>query len=95
MKIQVDTNTKTIKVEKEVNLFEFMEFIKKIFPDGEWKEYNLFTETIINWSYPIVYRSYPNWIIPTWVGTTPNPKITYKSNEIHVGQNTGVYNIEA
>jgi hypothetical protein len=93
MKIQVDTITKTIKVEKEVNLFEFVEFIKKIFPDGEWKEYNLSTETIINLSYPIIYRSYPNWII----NPIQTPTITYQTGgNIHnIPSHNGVYNIES
>ena len=72
---------------------------KKIFPDGEWKEYKLSTETIINWSYPIVYRDYPTWIVPTVIGTTVSPTITYsKGPDIQLSPskefNTGVFNIE-
>lgn len=59
MKVQIDTKLKTIKVEESVNLGELAEFLGKIFPKGEWKEFKLETNTIINWSYPVVYNHEP------------------------------------
>lgn len=62
MKIQIDTEAKTIKLEGQVNLSEFVEKVEKLFPDGAWKEYKLETNTVIhNWANPIVIRDYPVW----------------------------------
>ncbi len=97
MRIQLDTNQKTIKVEESVNLDEFMKAVKKLFPNNEWKEYRLETNTIINWTYPIVYEPYK--VYPWWE-TNPyiSPgTITYKVIDI-TGASTesysGVYNIQ-
>ena len=59
MKIQIDDTEKTIKIEGNVNLGEFIDKITKLLP--EWKEYTLETNTIINnWSSPIIIRDYIN-----------------------------------
>ena len=50
MKIQLDTNTKTIKVEETVNIGELFELLKKMFPNGEWEDFGLETQTTINWT---------------------------------------------
>ena len=68
MKIQLDTEQKTIKVEENVNLQELMAELKKRFPNGEWKEYQLtMGETIIGWPYPVYphpqYSFYPQYPI--------------------------------
>ncbi len=57
MKLQINDTAKTIKIEGEVNLGEFIEKISKLIP--EWKEYTLLTNTIINnWSTPIMVQGY-------------------------------------
>ena len=90
MRIQLDTNEKTIRVEESVNLDEFMKAVKKLFPNNEWKEYRLETNTIINWTYPIVYepyRVYPWWeYIP---GT-----VMYNTADANIVSNQGVYCVE-
>lgn len=93
MKIQLDTTTKTIKVEESVNLNDFFEAIKRILPDGEWKEFKLETQTVINWGSPIVinqpYRQYYPWY-------SPEPYYTCGTNFITNNHTltSGIYNIE-
>lgn len=59
MKLQINTTEKTIKVEEKVNLKELLDNVKKLFPNNEWKEYTLETNTVINWtSNPIIIRDY-------------------------------------
>lgn len=42
MKVQIDTESKTIKLLGEnQSLGDIIEFLKKMFPDGEWKSYKL------------------------------------------------------
>ena len=59
MKIQIDTQGKIIKIENSVNLGELIQSLKKLLP-GEWGNYTLETQTIINWSNPIVIEKWPN-----------------------------------
>ena len=65
MKIHIDTENKTIKVEERVSLNELMQELAKIFPDGEWREWDLepMVKEIINW-YPN-YPTYPIIADPT------------------------------
>lgn len=89
MKLQLDTTNKIIKVEESVNLNEFFEVIKKILPDGEWKEFKLETQTTINWGSPIVinqpYKYYYPWYTSYGTATPTTTNYTLTS---------GVYNIE-
>lgn len=89
MKLQLDTKSKTIKLEESVNLGEFQETLERLLPDNQWKEYKLETNTIINnWSNPIIidrYRqTYPWWDITPY--TIPNTAGTSNNN--------GIYNIQ-
>jgi len=71
MNIQINTKEKTIKLAETVNLKELEEVLIKFFPNNEWREYNLETNTIINnWTSPIIIqRDYP-WTFPNYfVGT--------------------------
>lgn len=91
MKIQLDTTNKTIKVEDNIKMGEFINQIKKFLPNGLWKEFTLETSTIINWSNPIVIEPYTPkypypWIYPTWQ--------TYTAGSDTQLLNEGVYNIE-
>jgi|SRR6476620_67265 len=69
MNIQVNTTEKTIKLAETVNFKELVEVLDKLLP-GEWKEYKLETNTIINnWSNPtIIYRDH-YW--PYYSNTSP------------------------
>lgn len=99
MKIQLDTNLKTIKVEENVNLKEFIDFIKIILPDGMWKDYILETNVIINWTNnPIVVNPYrPYYPEPYWPWLQPRWEITCagtdNSNQTKWVTECGIYNI--
>lgn len=70
MKVQLDTEHKTIKLEKDVKLSKLVEFLESILPDGKWKEFTLETNTTIQqWSSPIVIREYPRPYYGPWWGT--------------------------
>ncbi len=79
MKIQIDTNAKTIKVEGNVKLSDLFDQLQKFFPDGEWEDYNLETNTVIhNWGNPIVINkpyNYPWWTGDVFCGTTSSTMI--------------------
>lgn len=62
MKIQIDFDNKIITLENNVNLKEFYDRIKMLLPDGEWKNYNIDTNTVIN-----------NWKDPIYIPYTPIP----------------------
>lgn len=47
MKLQIDTENKTIKIDESVNLGELSEVLLKLFPKLEWKEYSLIPNTVI------------------------------------------------
>ena len=60
MKIQLDTDNKTIKLEDNVLLSKLIETLDRLLPNKEWKKFTLETNTTINhWSSPIVIREYP------------------------------------
>jgi hypothetical protein len=69
MKLQLDTENKTIKLEKDVVLSNLIETLEKLLPHGEWKEFTLETNTVIHqWSNPVVLPSvipYPV-VLATW-----------------------------
>lgn len=65
MKIQIDTNAKTIKLESCEKLSALFDFLTKFFPDGEWEDYKLQTNTqIVNWGNPIIVQPSPIWVNP-------------------------------
>lgn len=53
MKLELDTTNKTIKINEEVNLKEFIKVIDKLLPNKIWYDYTLFTNVVINWSNPV------------------------------------------
>jgi hypothetical protein len=73
MKIQLDTENKTITIEESVNLHDFFEQINSILPGGVWREYSLQVTKITEWRDPITVPHSPTnpdpWVNP-W--TTPN-----------------------
>jgi len=98
MKIQIDTEAKTIKLEGQVILSEFIDKIEKLFPDGAWKEYKLETNTIIqNWGNPIVINPYNPYQFtspwrPYWVNGVFNSGAHVNLN--NSGANNLVFNVE-
>lgn len=61
MKLQIDFELKTIKLESDINFGEFVEKIQTMLPD--WKEFKISTNTVIQWrEYPVWrYRRYNDW----------------------------------
>jgi len=80
MKLQLDTQNKTIKVDEDVNLGDLVKHLDKLLPKdspfGHWKEYQIQTNTIINnYSNPIIidqwkYPTSPWWTSPIYCGTS-------------------------
>lgn len=65
MKIQLDTKSKTIRLDEAVNLGELQELLDKVLP-GEWKSYKL-EPAFIQWQNPIIIeRHYPRRTYPWW-----------------------------
>lgn len=88
MKIQIDTNAKTIKIEGEPLLSELFDALDSLFPKQSWKEYKLETNTIITyWNEPYYIYPYRPYSYP-WYADSP----TIKHSDGIV--NTGVYNVE-
>ena len=95
MKLQLDTQKKTIKVEEAVKLSELVDILNKILPNA-WKEYTLESNTIIqNWTNPIVIEKKiyePYWYkeqLPYWTVTC---EATCESDNKQLCQNT--FNVE-
>lgn len=104
MRIRLDTELKTITVEKTTNFGVFMQKIEAILPNGEWKEYDLHIELMANWN-DIIYIDNNRWTSPQpnnpwqpWIGlnTHPNgPAYNTNSGNMLGGNNvTSNFNIE-
>ena len=108
MKLQIDIENKTIKVESSnVNLEILYGHIKKLLPKGEWKEYSLETDTTIHW-YPMYnpiniepytpprpYWEYqPMYIHGTNDQLSAEPSINCSLTDGIQMDSTGIYNIE-
>lgn len=110
MKLQLDTQSKTIKVESNVKLSELVETLDRLFPKGEWKQFTLETNTTWQWYSPTVVKQFVPDCYPRY---TVCGGVEYKTNGIsdllgnkkdfptqQVGAcfssslKTGVYNIE-
>ncbi len=75
MKLQLDTGAKTIKIEENVKLTKLMQVVKKILPNGEWQDFTLITNTVIErWHDPVYIKEYyPKrqwWDSPWYIGPT-------------------------
>lgn len=88
MKIQLDTKSKSIKIEEKVNINEFFKIIKQMLPNDSWKEYSFETAVITNWYNPIYYQPYV-----TSPATYPWTTMEYFSNNPQFGF-SGVNTIE-
>jgi len=98
MKIQIDTKEKTLAVEENVNLDEFMKAVRKLFPNNEWKKYELKTQTIVNWTNPIIYERYPwrpyPWYEITYDSTGSAIETQIDNAVAEIELSTNVYNVE-
>ena len=86
MKLQLDTTKKTIKVEESVKLVKFMDTVKKLLPNNEWKEFTLETGTTISYgSYPVyVEKWHEPWYQRPWYWCNT----TVGGNNLNLGINT-------
>lgn len=103
MKLQIDTENKTIKIEEKVNLFDLMNKLQSLFPNDIWQEYTLESNTITNWINPVYISPYQQiWNKPyynpfeVYCGTTNN---TFAGPNIKGGVSTltssnTIHNIE-
>lgn len=93
MKIQLDTTNKTITLSDPVNLGELITLLsKKMFPNGEWKEFEVVFEAT-----PVVINTPPIYI--PWnpyqpIGWWEQPYVTCESNGTDMSFVPGIYNIE-
>lgn len=89
MKIQIDTVNKTLQIEEDVNLHDFIEQINGILPNGGWREYTLKVGVIEKFVNPITITPHTpiNPYQPTGVpNTNPYDPIP---NQIWYGTTTG------
>ena len=102
MKIELDYDSKLIKLENKVELKKFVETIQKILPD--WEDWSLDTNTTINWTNPITINPplpyipiRPWWEQPliTFCDGTDNSNINYEFNSTLTSEPvSGKYQIE-
>ena len=55
MKLQIDFDNKTIKLEEKVNLGELFNQLEEILPDLKWREFELEVGSITNHLNPLWY----------------------------------------
>ena len=100
MKLQLDTENKTIKLESTVELSKLVDTLESLLPNGLWKEFTLEANTTItHWSQPYIIKEvhgHEPYVYPWW-----KDQITYMATNKNdanysVGMlNAGKYNIEA
>lgn len=100
MKIQLDTDKKTIKLEDDVVLSKLIDTLESLLPNGKWKEFELQTHTTItHWNQPYIIRETVRpspWEQPwiTWY-TAKDNTMQYAGDNADYSLKSGVYNIEA
>ena len=58
MKIQLDTENKTITINEDIKLHDFHEQINVLLPGGLWREFTLKVGKINKWKDPIIVDPY-------------------------------------
>ena len=72
MKLQVDTENKTITIEESINLGELYRTLFKMFPELSWESYNIVpVKTIEHWTSPITLPGTRPWNEIPWVNPLP------------------------
>ncbi len=106
MKIQLDTEARTIKLESRVKLSKLIDTLNKLLPNNEWKGFTLETNTTIeHWSSPIhIHDHYPRpywqpWYTTSYASSNNALNLQVANNEIKASsQNqvltSGKFNIE-
>lgn len=98
MKLQIDTEKKSITVEEAANLGELYKFLRQVFPNGDWKEFELIPTKIHDFQNPIIVTIEKEAAQPYYVpqvspggGTgVPWPEIPVITCDSH----TGTYQID-
>jgi len=87
MKLQIDTFTRRVRIEEEVNLYRLFEIINAVFPDKSWVDFTIESSPIVanEWVNPIVIDGIVHNI------DTNHPWVKKKSFST-TGE--GVYNVE-
>lgn len=99
MKIQIDTTAKTIKLESCEKLSALFDFLTKFFPDGDWEDYELQTNTtIVNCGNQIIVNPSPIWVNPYQYGygevlCGTDTVATCDSRDITSGASNAVLNV--
>lgn len=92
MKLQINTDVKTITIDQSVNLGDLFELLNSMFPNFQWKDYLLVPEKEIHfWKDPITIPWNPQpWIVPATYPTYPvyTPNITPMPWTISCGTGT-------
>ena len=78
MNIRIDTRDKTIHLNNDVKMFELMDFLQKIFSKGEWTDYTLICNEVVDTAFKIL-PCYPY----TYVESIPPYKIICETNKTY------------
>lgn len=91
MKLQIDTENKTIKIEEPVKLGDFLKILNNLFPENSWEDYTLETHTKIEWEpYPYIPYDPPEQPNPyPWY-----PIITYSDSTADTDSKITVWNVD-
>lgn len=78
MKITIDNQKKTIQVEEDVNVFELVNELKYMLPNGEWKKFTFVVKNVLEFKNPIsISQPREPIIVPYYeTGTPYNPPFT-------------------
>lgn len=77
MKLELDFDNKIVKLTDKINFKELKDLLEKILPNYE--EWEIDTNTNINWSSPIIIKESPYRPQPWW---DQQPIITYDVNSL-------------
>ena len=98
MRLQLDTDNKTITLEEDVKLGKLTDTLESLLPNGRWAEFTLLRNTVVNWQSPIIIEKYPEptpywqpWInYPNGTGAPIDPLPSTTS----YNYTSGVFNID-
>lgn len=100
MKLQLDTENKTIKIESDITLKDLVSTLEKLLP-GEWKSFTLQTHTLIqSWTQPYVIEKHIKYEEYPWYKRDRIHQFYCKTGDntlqLNTAQslNTGVYNVK-
>lgn len=96
MKLQIDTQSKTITIEEAISFGELYDMLSAMFPNMGWKDYLLCPVTKIErWTDPIVIPWNPvPWIVPYTPPVVPWQPCTPWVSPIICSTGTSICNLE-